>query len=147
MYSRMLQRYRLIEPRVSSSAANIGNGVLGEGAYGVVYKAQDTETGVYVALKKIKLEHESDGISPSALREITILMQLSHENIVQLCDVLMEPQRLSLIFELVDMDLYKYMHSHTLSVDTSQHFTYFLLRGLAYLHSMGVMHRDLKPQK
>ena len=52
------------------------------GTYGVVYKARCLETGDMVALKKIRLESEDEGIPSTALREISLLRSLDHENIV-----------------------------------------------------------------
>ena len=139
----MYRRYRLIEPRGQFET-------LGEGAYGVVYMALDLEDDERrVALKKIKLEHAgSEGMSSSALREITLLRLLRHKNIVSLENVVMEPERLSLIFELMDTDLSKYLKScrHDLPPKLIRSYSKQLLSGVAYCHSMGVMHRDLKPQ-
>ena len=56
---------------------------LGEGTYGVVYKARDKVTGQYVALKKIRLEKEDDGVPSTAIREISLLKGLKHPNIVE----------------------------------------------------------------
>lgn len=56
---------------------------VGEGTYGVVYKARDKVTGDYVAMKKIRLEVEDEGIPSTALREISILLELKHPNIVK----------------------------------------------------------------
>ena len=56
---------------------------VGEGTYGFVYKAKDKITGEFVALKKIKLETEDEGIPSTALREISILKELDHTNIVK----------------------------------------------------------------
>ena len=56
---------------------------LGEGTYGVVYKAQNIETGVTVAMKKIRLEVEDEGIPSTALREISVLRTLDHPNVVK----------------------------------------------------------------
>lgn len=103
---RLPQRYRLIEPRGGPAS-------LGEGAYGIVYKALDTETMEMVALKKIRLETEADGISSSTLREITLLMQLNHENVVKLQNVSLERERMSLVFELLELDLRKYLDRET----------------------------------
>lgn len=80
------QRYELLEPRGSHG---VGDSI-GEGAYGVVYKARDKQTNKLVALKKIRVQAEGDiGISSSTLREITLLMQLEHENVVKLENVVM----------------------------------------------------------
>jgi serine/threonine protein kinase len=56
---------------------------LGEGTYGVVYKAQDKATGEFVALKKIRLEKEDDGVPSTAIREISLLKSLKHPNVVE----------------------------------------------------------------
>ena len=82
---------------------------VGEGTYGVVYKAKDKTTGEHVALKKIRLEGEDEGVPSTALREISLLKELNHPNIVQLKDVEHADGRLYLVFEWVDKDLKKYM--------------------------------------
>lgn len=56
---------------------------LGEGTYGVVHKAVHKKTGETVALKKIRLEKEDDGVPSTAIREISLLKGLKHENIVK----------------------------------------------------------------
>jgi len=56
---------------------------LGEGTYGVVYKAINQETGETVAIKKIRLEKEDDGVPSTAIREISLLKNLKHPNIVE----------------------------------------------------------------
>jgi len=56
---------------------------LGEGTYGVVYKAKNLQTGEIVAIKKIRLEKEDDGVPSTAIREISLLKNLKHPNIVE----------------------------------------------------------------
>ena len=57
---------------------------IGEGTYGVVFKASDTTQKDIVALKKIKLENEDEGVPSTAMREISILKELQpHPNIVK----------------------------------------------------------------
>lgn len=78
---------------------------LGEGTYGVVYKAEYTEPyrkpgdDPIVALKKIRLESEEEGIPSTAIREISILKELNHPNIVKLKEVIHSNKKLLLVFE------------------------------------------------
>ncbi|XP_011796303.1 PREDICTED: cyclin-dependent kinase 1-like isoform X3 [Colobus angolensis palliatus] len=84
---------------------------IGEGTYGVVYKGRHKTTGQVVAMKKIRLESEEEGVPSTAIREISLLKELHHPNIVSLQDVLMQDSRLYLIFEFLSMDLKKYLDS------------------------------------
>lgn len=122
---------------------------VGEGTYGVVYKAKDKKTGELLALKKIRLEAEDEGIPSTAIREISLLKQLQHPNIVRLYDVIHTDKKLTLVFEFLDQDLKKYLDAcgeTGLEDTTIQSFLYQLLRGIAYCHEHRVLHRDLKPQ-
>lgn len=102
-------RYKILAPHTSSNAED-PEGNIGEGAYGKVYQALDTHCNVLVALKKIKMETEVDGISSSTLREITFLRQLNHRNVVVLRDVVWQQAgRISLVFDLEEKDLSKLM--------------------------------------
>ena len=65
-------------------------------------------TGKLVALKEIRLEHE-EGAPCTAIREISLLKDLKHANIVTLHDIIHTPRSLTLIFEYVEMDLKQYM--------------------------------------
>lgn len=134
-----IHRYQKVE----KAGAN-----LGEGTYGVVYKARDNVTNEIVALKRIRLEVEDEGIPSTALREISLLRELSHDNIVELKDCVQSEGKLYLVFEFLDRDLKKYMESVSglLSPDLVKSYLYQCCRGLAFCHSRGVMHRDLKPQ-
>ncbi|XP_071037912.1 cyclin-dependent kinase 1 [Parasteatoda tepidariorum] len=84
---------------------------IGEGTYGVVYKGKNKKTGRIVALKKIRIEKEDEGVPSTAIREISMLKELQHPNIVGLLDVLMQESRLYLVFEFLSMDLKKYLDS------------------------------------
>ena len=81
--------------------------VLGEGAYGVVYKAQHLKTGEIVAIKKVKFEE--DGVPSTAIREISLLKNLKHPNVVELKEAIFEGDRLYLVFEYLEFDLKKFM--------------------------------------
>ncbi|KAJ1735899.1 Cyclin-dependent kinase catalytic subunit, partial [Coemansia biformis] len=71
---------------------------VGEGTYGVVYKARDLQTGTIVAMKKIRLESEDEGVPSTAIREISLLKELQHENIVKLLDIVYNDAKLYLVF-------------------------------------------------
>lgn len=121
---------------------------IGEGTYGVVYKAKDRNTGETIALKKIRLEAEDEGVPSTAIREISLLKELAHPNVVSLLDVVHSEAKLYLVFEYLDQDLKKYMDSvdGPLSGMLVKSYLYQLLRGIAFCHSHRVLHRDLKPQ-
>lgn len=82
---------------------------VGEGTYGVVYKCQNKENKEFVALKKIRLENEDEGIPSTAIREISILKQLKHPNIISLVDLIHGEKKLYLVFEFMDHDLKKFL--------------------------------------
>lgn len=130
-----MQRYRKLEK-------------IGEGTYGVVYKAKDLATGEIVALKKIRLEAEDEGIPSTAIREISLLKELQHPNIVRLYDVVHTEHKLTLVFEYLDQDLKKYLdHCDGRSdMGVLQSFLFQLIRGVQFCHQHRVLHRDLKPQ-
>ncbi|RZC71693.1 hypothetical protein C5167_050824 [Papaver somniferum] len=122
---------------------------IGEGTYGVVYKARDRVTNETIALKKIRLEQEDEGVPSTAIREISLLKEMQHDNIVRLQDVVHSEKRLYLVFEYLDLDLKKHMDScPELAKDPRlvKRFLFQILRGISYCHSHRVLHRDLKPQ-
>ncbi|URD83982.1 hypothetical protein MUK42_02664 [Musa troglodytarum] len=84
---------------------------IGEGTYGVVYKARDRLTNETIALKKIRLEQEDEGVPSTAIREISLLKEMQHSNIVRLQDVVHSEKRIYLVFEYLDLDLKKHMDS------------------------------------
>ncbi|KAL1409496.1 Cyclin-dependent kinase catalytic subunit [Vanrija albida] len=124
---------------------------VGEGTYGVVYKARDVNTGQIVALKKIRLEAEDEGVPSTSIREISLLKELSKDdNIVKLFDIVHSDSKLYLVFEFLDLDLKRYMDSigdkDGLGPNMVKKFCYQLVKGLYYCHAHRVLHRDLKPQ-
>ena len=141
---------------------------IGEGTYGVVFKGKNTKTGEIVAMKKIRLESEDEGVPSTAIREISLLKELQHPNIVGLKvssppdtllafidsllqDVLMQEAKLYLIFEFLTMDLKKYMDTNIpkdgqMDPKLTKSYTYQLLQGMLFCHQRRVLHRDMKPQ-
>ena len=85
---------------------------VGEGTYGVVYKAKDLKTNEIVALKKIRLTAEEEGMPSTAIREISLLKELQHINVVKLIEVMHSIKKLTLVFEFVDKDLKKIIVSN-----------------------------------
>lgn len=121
---------------------------IGEGTYGVVYKAKDKLTGKLVALKKIRLETESEGVPSTAIREISLLRELTHPNIVQLFDVVDGDNHLYLVFEFLQQDLKKLLDSVKGGLDQAlvKSYLYQLLKAISFCHLHCILHRDLKPQ-
>lgn len=121
---------------------------LGEGTYGIVYKAVRKSDQNLVALKSIRLEDEDEGVPATAIREISLLKELNHPNVVALYDIIHTENKLTLVFEYLDLDLKKYQNEIGGKVpkDAMKSFLWQLLRGLRCCHENRILHRDLKPQ-
>ncbi|TRY68636.1 hypothetical protein TCAL_08885 [Tigriopus californicus] len=131
--------------------------VIGNGAYGTVYRARDKSTDTIVALKKMRFTLTEDGVPMAILREISLLKQLEkfdHPNIVRLLDICHGQRReremsLYLVFEHVHQDLASYLEkcpSPGLGQDRIKDIIWQILCGVDFLHSHRIVHRDLKPQ-
>lgn len=124
---------------------------LGRGAYGLVCSAVNKETNEEVAIKKIGNAFDNTIDAKRTLREIKILRHMDHENIIAIKDIVRPPKRegfndVYIVYELMDTDLHQIIRSdQPLNDDHCQYFLYQLLRGLKYVHSANVLHRDLKP--
>jgi cyclin-dependent kinase len=84
------------------------------GTYGVVYKARDLSTPDQriVALKKIRLEAEDEGVPSTAIREISLLKEMNDPNVLRLLNIVhADGHKLYLVFEFMDVDLKKYMEA------------------------------------
>ena len=136
------------ERRFKSNYETIEKVLLGEGTYGKVYKARSVRTGEAVAMKQMKLDAQKEGVPSTAIREIALLKELVHPNVVRILDVFCNPNKLVLVFEFLENDLKKYMKAldGPLSPFTVKHFAYQLCRGVGFCHANRIIHRDLKPQ-
>ncbi|CAL9136955.1 cyclin-dependent kinase [Musa troglodytarum] len=126
--------------------------VLGEGTYGVVFKAIDTKanrliTGQTVAIKKIRLGQYKEGVNFTALREIKLLKELKDPNIIELIDAFPHKGNLHLVFEFMESDLEAVIRDRNivLSPADTKSYLQMTLKGLAYCHKKWVVHRDMKP--
>lgn len=121
---------------------------IGEGTYGVVYRARDTVSNEIVALKKVRMEREKDGIPLSGLREISLLLSLKHKNIVQLKEVVVGKHldSIFLVMEYCEQDLASLLDNMASPFKEAQIKCLMiqLLRGVQYLHERFIVHRDLK---
>ncbi|KAF5395584.1 Mitogen-activated protein kinase [Paragonimus heterotremus] len=124
---------------------------LGYGAFGVVWLVVDPRTGRQVALKRIPCVFDCVASAKRTYRELYLLFNLKHLNVVHLLDVVKvtsfsDFRDVSILCEYMDTDLHKIIVSpQHISMDHVRLFIYQLLRGLKYLHSAGIIHRDLKP--
>jgi len=124
---------------------------LGKGTYGSVVRAINTKTKEDVAIKKIKLDVETEGIPATALREIAILKHFQHQNIVKLQHLSLCDKKILLCLEYLEYDLKKFWDMNfkgeeKVKIELVKSILYQIIRGTDFLHSKKILHRDLKPQ-
>ena len=126
--------------------------LLGQGSYGNVYKVDfEDKPNVFYALKKLFLRNPLEGFDVSALKEITILKELNHENIEKILDTFYSINSLYILKEYIDVQLMKLLFKSVqipelrLSEGDKKAIMQQILTGLAEIHRNGVLHRDLAP--
>ncbi|XP_053317587.1 cyclin-dependent kinase-like 2 [Spea bombifrons] len=123
-------------------------GLVGEGSYGMVMKCRNKESGRIVAIKKF-LESEDDKmVKKIAMREIKLLKQLRHENLVNLLEVCKKKKRWYLVFEFVDRTVLDDLEQFPNGLDFTRvrKYLFQILRGIGFCHNHNIIHRDIKPE-
>ena len=120
---------------------------LGKGAYGIVWKAVERKTKQVVAVKKVFDAFHNDTDAQRTFREVMILQELDHENMIKLYNVIKAENNkdIYLIFEYMETDLHAVIRSEILKDIHKVYIVYQILNSLLYLHSAQIIHRDLKP--
>lgn len=121
---------------------------IGEGTYGVVYRARDKESGEVVAVKKMRMEQEKEGFPVTGVREVGLLLSLRHENVVRLHDVVVgrHLDSIFLLMEYCEQDLASLLDNmqHPFEETQVKCIMMQVLSGLKHLHQNYIVHRDLK---
>ncbi|EDO49500.1 predicted protein [Nematostella vectensis] len=123
-------------------------GKIGEGSYGVVFKCRHKETGQIVAIKKFVESEDDPLIKKIAMREVKMLKQLKHPNLVNLLEVFKRKRKLHLVFEYCDQTVLNVLDKHPNGVneDTVKNIIYQTLKAVDFCHSHNCIHRDVKPE-
>uniref|UniRef100_A0A3Q3GIW2 Cyclin-dependent kinase-like 2 n=1 Tax=Labrus bergylta TaxID=56723 RepID=A0A3Q3GIW2_9LABR len=123
-------------------------GLVGEGSYGTVLKCRHRESGRLVAIKKFMDSDDDKTVKKIALREIKLLRQLRHDNLVNLLEVWKRRRRWYLVFEFVERTLLDDLEKNPngLDLNTSRQYLYQILRAVAFCHQQNIIHRDIKPE-
>ncbi|XP_037930596.1 cyclin-dependent kinase 20-like [Teleopsis dalmanni] len=120
---------------------------IGEGVHGFVFKAIDLHRNKEVAIKKVALKNKFGNISLSTLREIKTLQLCKSDNIITIIDIYPDLIGLSLVLEYMPDTLYAKLKNEAspLSRQQVRKFSLMMMKGIEYLHGLGIMHRDIKP--
>ncbi|XP_072050562.1 cyclin-dependent kinase-like 4 [Amphiura filiformis] len=123
-------------------------GLVGEGSYGMVLKCRHRETSQTVAIKKFIESEDDKMVKKIAMREVRMLKQLRHENLVNLIEVFRRKKRLYLVFEFVDHTILDELEKYPtgLSDDMVRKYMWQVLRGIEFCHLHSIIHRDIKPE-
>eukprot|EP00747_Dinoflagellata_sp_TGD_P167651 gnl/TRDRNA2_/TRDRNA2_192400_c0_seq1.p1 gnl/TRDRNA2_/TRDRNA2_192400_c0~~gnl/TRDRNA2_/TRDRNA2_192400_c0_seq1.p1 ORF type:complete len:467 (+),score=89.34 gnl/TRDRNA2_/TRDRNA2_192400_c0_seq1:101-1501(+) len=121
--------------------------VLGDGTYGSVLRAQNKQSGEWVAIKKMKQKYYS-WEECMKLREINALRKLIHPNIIKLKEVIRENDELHLVFEFMDANLYEFMKARNKMIPENKvrNIMFQTMQAVQHVHKHGYFHRDMKPE-
>ncbi|XP_033734913.1 cyclin-dependent kinase-like 1 isoform X17 [Pecten maximus] len=121
---------------------------IGEGSYGVVFKCRNKESGMTVAIKRFVESEEDPLIKKIAMREIRMLKQLKHPNLVNLIEVFRRKKRLHLVFEYVDHTVLHELERSPRGVneDLVKKIVSQTLEAVNFCHIRNCIHRDVKPE-
>eukprot|EP00282_Hemiselmis_andersenii_P001106 CAMPEP_0114133482 /NCGR_PEP_ID=MMETSP0043_2-20121206/13653_1 /TAXON_ID=464988 /ORGANISM="Hemiselmis andersenii, Strain CCMP644" /LENGTH=287 /DNA_ID=CAMNT_0001227069 /DNA_START=25 /DNA_END=885 /DNA_ORIENTATION=- len=128
-------------------------GKIGEGSFGEVLRAHDKRAGWeegqerLVALKKIFVRKPEDGIPVGVWREVKCLQHLEHENVVKLREVFVHGSSIVLVMECMECSLHEALRArgHPIGEAKAKGVMRAVLCGLEHVHSVGLIHRDVKP--
>ena len=122
-------------------------GVVGEGAYGIVYKCRNKETDKFVAIKKFK-EIEDKLVQKTMKRELKMLQMLKHDNVVDFQEAFIYKENLFLVFEYVEKNLLEVLEKFPegLNPKLIRSFVFQMCKAVHYLHTKNIIHRDVKPE-
>ncbi|XP_015921945.2 cyclin-dependent kinase-like 4 isoform X2 [Parasteatoda tepidariorum] len=121
---------------------------IGEGSYGVVFKCRNRENGQLVAIKKYVETEDDPLIKKIALREIRMLKQLKHPNLVNLIEVFRRKRKLHMVFEYCEHTVLDILEKHPNGVPASltKRILWQTLQAINFCHQHNCIHRDVKPE-
>nr|CBZ42109.1 CDKL5 protein [Oikopleura dioica] len=124
---------------------------VGEGAYGIVWKARNRETNEIVAIKQFKDSEENEEVKRTTMRELRVLRSLRQENIVQLLEFFKRKRKLFLVFEFVEKNMLEVLDENKrgMTQTTVKSYAHQLIKAVAWegkCHARDIIHRDIKPE-